>query len=69
MNDDETRVLSIILGAQEALCSYLCKAIPQARNIPVSNSVGCYRAMVSEPAWMMWVRVGIMPLLSVSLVA
>lgn len=25
--------------------------------------------MVSEPAWVMWVRVGIMPLLSVSLVA
>ena len=33
------------------------------------NSVSCYRTMVSEPAWVMWVRVGIMPLLSVSLVA
>ena len=27
-----------------------------------------YRAMVFEPVWVMWVRVGIMPLLSVSLV-
>ena len=26
------------------------------------------RAMVFEPVWVMWVRVGIMPLLSVSLV-
>ncbi len=43
--------------------------VTEARNIPVSNSVGCYRAMVSEPAWVMWVRVGIMPLLSDSLEA
>lgn len=31
--------------------------VTEARNIPVSNSVGCYRAMVSEPAWVMWGRV------------
>ncbi len=43
--------------------------VTEARNIPVSNSVGCSRVMVSAPAWVMWGRVGIMPLLSVSLVA
>ena len=43
--------------------------VTDANCIPASNSVGCYRAMISESVWGMQVRVGIMPSLSVSLVA